>query len=1053
MADSQTYFLDKLNSYNALNCPPSLNPFPESDDNSLSVTFDSIFYDFETYIKRFKNSEQIIIASLNTQSLQSKFSQILSLFNDLTFHNCAPTVLALQETWNVPYPDLLNLPGYKLILSDRKTKNGGGVGFYIKDHLQFKVLQNLSTFEINVFESLTIEIQAGKSKKVILSSIYRSPTPPTNFTNSQQLNLFVSHLDQLLTNLSSKPNQVYLLLDSNINALNYDPSNPNPYFSTLNENCFIQCIRKATRIQNSSASLIDHILTKFEISSSNITSGVLTLDISDHFLTFIQTPIPIKPKKQPVIKRTFSRASILSFKEQLSSLSWNNVLSEQEVNKSYQLFWEDFSNLYNLNFPLKKVKPNKNFHKINPFMTLGILTSRREKIRLHKKSLAFPSQDNLLAYRKYRNVFARILKASKKLYYATEFNKARKNPKKTWELINQAINNTVTVPKIDNITVNGHSTNNKSDIANAFNDFFADVGKNISDSVPPSQKVPENFLQDINPPDMFLNPISPATVVNLLKSLKSKSSTDIEGLTVSLLKEVAIEISKPLSHIFSRSFATGIFPDKLKISRIVPVFKGGDADLCDNYRPIALLSQISKILEKSVANSLSHHLHYNKLIHPNQYGFQHRVSTEHNLTCVINYISSALNDGEYCLGIFLDLKKAFDVCSHEILFKKLENLGVRGTSLNWFKSYLSNRSQIVDIEGNFSHSRDIEVSILQGSILGPILFLCYINDLPYCTLLKTFLFADDTQCLLRGKNLNQLIDTANHELTKISEWFRANKLAVNTKKTKYIIFHTKGKNVNLGEKNLIFNNNETNHQQIPERITVLERIHNNHPSRDSKTYKLLGILLDENISFSFHINSLIGKLSRSIFILNKTKNFLPKNILRTLYFSTFHSHLTYCPTVVGCSSNSLLDKIFKLQKKAVRIITNSQYRAHTDPIFNSLKILPFPKLLEFSKLTLMHSIHYKISPPSLHNLFETNAMRNIPYQLRNEQEYFVPKVNYVSLKNFYFNSLPSLWNSYGPNKFQQNPTTFKIALKSELLGLNEDDRNYEEIYNLLILNE
>jgi len=1052
MADSQLSFLDKLNSYNSLTCPPSLNPFPQSDDSNLSVTFDSIFYDIDSFIKRFKNTEQTLIASLNTQSLQSKFPQILSLINDLTPHNCAPSILALQETWNIPYPDLLNIPGYKLVISDRKTKNGGGVGFYIKDHFQFNILKNLSTFEINIFESLTIEVLMGKNKKIILSSIYRSPTPPNHLTNSQQMDQFVSYLDQLLTNLSCVSNPVYLLLDSNINALTYDPIIPNPYFSSLNENCFIQCIRKATRIQNNSASLIDHILTKFTVSSPKIISGVLTLDISDHFMTFIQTPTPSKAKKQPFDKRIFSRTSILSFKEQLSSLTWNNVIAEPDVNKSYQLFWEDFSNLYNLNFPLKKVKPNKNFHKINPFMTLGLLTSRREKIRLHKKSLAFPTQDNILTYRRYRNVFARILKASKKLYYATEFSKARKNPKKTWELINQAINNTGSEQKIDKITSNGQEITNKTEIANAFNDFFVDIGKNISESVPPTQKIPENFLQDINPPDMHLNPISPGTVVSLLKSLKSKSSVDIEGLTVKLLKEVAIEISKPLSHIFSRSFSLGIFPDKLKISRIVPVFKGGSADLCDNYRPIALLSQISKILEKSVANTLSHHLYYNKLIHQNQYGFQHKVSTEHNLTCVINYISSALNDGEFCLGIFLDLKKAFDVCSHEILFKKLENLGIRGTALNWFKSYLSNRSQQVDIEGYTSHSRSIEVSILQGSILGPILFLCYINDLPYCTLLKTFLFADDTQCLLRGKNLNQLIDTANFELNKISEWFRANKLAVNTKKTKYIIFHTKGKRVDMDGKNLIFNDNDLNLPQLPDKVTVLERIYNNHPSRDLRTYKLLGILLDENISLSFHINSLIGKLSRSIYVLNKTKNFLPKNILRTLYFSTFHSHLTYCPTIIGCSSNSLQDKIFKLQKKAVRIITNSQYRAHTDPIFKSLKILPFPKLVEFSKLTLMHSIHYKLSPPSLHNLFETNLSRNIPYQLRNEQEYFIPRVNFSTLKNFHFNSFPSLWNSYGPNKFQRNPTTFKIALKSELLGLNVDDRNYEEIYNLIVEN-
>ena len=217
-----------------------------------------------------------------------------------------------------------------------------------------------------------------------------------------------------------------------------------------------------------------------------------------------------------------------------------------------------------------------------------------------------------------------------------------------------------------------------------------------------------------------------------------------------LLKAVAIEISSPLAHIFNLSLKKGIFPSALKLSRVVPIHKAGKTDLCDNYRPIALLSSISKILEKIVSLKLVNHLDYNKLLSPKQFGFQRNKNTEQNLLNVVNFISNAINQGKIFIGNFLDLKKAFDVCNHEILFKKLKSKGVRGKTLDWFKSYLQARRQIVDVNGHKSTEETIDMSVIQGSILGPTLFLIYIDDLPYSSLLETFLFADDTQGLMAG---------------------------------------------------------------------------------------------------------------------------------------------------------------------------------------------------------------------------------------------------------------------------------------------------------------
>ena len=228
-----------------------------------------------------------------------------------------------------------------------------------------------------------------------------------------------------------------------------------------------------------------------------------------------------------------------------------------------------------------------------------------------------------------------------------------------------------------------------------------------------------------------------------------------------MTKYIIDTIAKPLSHIFNLSLTTRTFPEKLKICRVVPIFKSGDPELCDNYRPISLVKTFSKILEKIVAEKLVYHLNENQLLYAHQYGFQKNKLTEHNLLHVINYISSALNNNMYCIGVFLDLKKAFDVCSHEILLGKLEKMGIQNVALKWFKSYLSDRTQQVDINGCLSSSLSIDISVIQGSTLGPILFLCYVNDFWTCTNLFTILFADDTTALAKGQNLDDLISFVN----------------------------------------------------------------------------------------------------------------------------------------------------------------------------------------------------------------------------------------------------------------------------------------------------
>ena len=995
------------------------NPLPNPIINSL-------FHDSLSFSTTFKNSSQIILASINIQSLQSKHSKLQELLSELS---CTPLhILAIQETWAIPHTNLISIPGFNFIHSERKIGRGGGVGFYVKDSLTFKIIPNLSLFIPKIFECLTIEINLNNVKSSF-SSIYRSPSD-----NPDSLNQFSSNLDSLLFEISSKYKHSYICLDSNINSLVY-PTNQHHlnYFSTITSNGFIQCINKATRIVGNSSSLIDHIITNS--SSSTITSGVIISDISDHFLTFVQLPLR-QPRSLPKLNesRNFSKANMERFRDCLRALSWTNVINSDDPNESYNLFWSDFNLLFNQNFPIKRSKFNKNIHKISNYMTQGLLVSRLTKQKLQKISIHSPTPTNLASYKTYRNLYNSTLRASKKMYFETNLSLSKKNPKKTWQLLKEAISINSETKKINEIKLNNSSLTDPSSIANAFNKFFAGAGKNIADSLPDSPISPESFLSPNNSHDLHLGTISPGEICNIIQNSKSKLSTDIDGISMKLLKFTAIEISTPLSHIFNLSISKSTFPEAFKTSKIIPLHKSGSSTSCDNYRPIALVSTISKILEKFISIKLTNHLELNKLIHPNQFGFQRHKNTEHNLLNVINTISSAINRGEYCVGVFLDLKKAFDTVNHNILFKKLAHLGVRGSALKWFQSYLSGRSQRVLIDGVLSDPQTIDISVLQGTILGPILFLCFINDLPNASSLITFLFADDTQGLAFGKNLPTLIDTVNSELASWAKWFLANKLMVNTSKTKYIIFHSKGKQINTN-KPVIFDCNVPNSPHNPSLISNLERIHNKHPSTDSQAYKLLGIYLDENLTFDRNTAYLTSKISKSIYFINRAKHFLPLKALLTLYHSLVHSHLLYCPLIYSCTSKSNLEKLTKIQKKALRIVTNSSYREHTAPLFTKHQILPLEKIILQAKLHFMHSIHYNYAPSTLQLSWPRNSERDIDHNLRNSNDYTIPRANLTFFTRFPLYTFPLAWNSAGFFTSYQNQTTFKIALSNELYGI------------------
>jgi Reverse transcriptase (RNA-dependent DNA polymerase) len=1006
--------------------------FGNEQDNPYSLyNIDSQFHDNTSFCDLLSKTSNSTFLSLNIQSLQSKHEALLSFLNDAKAKNADIDVINLQEIWQIPDLNTIQLPDYNFVYKKRAKFRGGGVGCFIKKEIQYKVIDNLSFFIEKVFECITIEIKIN-GKKLLISNFYRPPTPHPSYTPSIQYNLFIENLDNLFRGITNYGCEAYVFSDSNVNLIRNEPHTVS-LLETALSNGFVQIIKKATRLCNNYVGLIDHIFTNAK--NQEITSGTVVNDLSDHFPTFVQIQLSkSKYKANNVVKRDMSEPKMRAFRENLSNVRWENVTSLHDVNDAYDCFWEDFSALYNLHFPVKNCKFNKNIHKKNNFMTTGLLVSRNRKLELLKANLKLRSNESKLAYVNYRNMYNKILRKSKQLYYHDQIKSNKTNPKKLWSVLKEVSTGKTDKVSIDKLSVDGKVIVDKCEIANNFNNFFSTVGNVISDSVQPVDKTAVSYIVDNpNVPHLTLDNTTPGQIVEIIKIMQPKQSCDIDGISLKLLKYIAVEICVPLSHIFNLSLTSGTFPTKLKRSRIVPIFKAGDPENCDNYRPISLLSSISKILEKIVHVKLVNHLDLNNLLYDHQYGFLRGKSTEQTLLHVTDYIAKALNKGDYCIALFLDLKKAFDVVSHEILIQKLQKFGISGTTLDWFKSYLKDRSQIVDIDGNLSEPCNISISVLQGSILGPILFLMYINDLPLSTELKSFLFADDTTGLTSGSSLPQLIDKFNTEIQKLAMWFRANKLCVNTSKTKFIIFHTKGKKIDFEGKTVVFNNNEPGGPVDPLQITPLERIYNENPVAHGRSYKLLGIYFDETFSFNHHVQHLCNKLSRSLFFLMRAKNFVCTNSLKLLYYALIHSNLLYCIGTLTAMSQSNAKKIFIMQKKAVRTISNVKSNTHTGPLFQKHGILPYPKLQKQFILIFMHGIEYEYGPQIFRENWPKNAERNLQYALRNGEQLTVPRCLKESLKNAPLFNFPQKWNELDVNtKLQRNLATFKIEILSKL---------------------
>ena len=390
-------------------------------------------------------------------------------------------------------------------------------------------------------------------------------------------------------------------------------------------------------------------------------------------------------------------------------------------------------------------------------------------------------------------------------------------------------------------------------------------------------------------------------------------------------------------------------------------------------------------------------LNKNKLFYKHQYGFREHHSTIHPITQYLNHIADINNkpNPELSMAVFLDLSKAFDTISHDILLDKLNKYGIRGIANDWFRSYLSDRKQYVDINGNTSSFHNLTCGVPQGSILGPLLYLIYVNDIAEATKSGVLSFADDTTLYLSNSNIKSLYEKGNQELNNLYKWFCANKLSLNTTKTKYIIIKPQQRIYCSDHLQLMINGNK------------VIKIANNLPE---KSIKFLGMHIDENLSWKQHTNHINKKVSHAIFNINRAKHILPKSSLKTLYYALIHPHLMYGITLWGGANSSIINKTITLQKKAIRIISKASYNSHTEPLFKENNILKLKDLYEQQIAIFMHNWENNKLPTSFKNSFTQNCQINPTITTRQSNMFHIKPTKSKFVSNLPNIKFPSTWN-------------------------------------------
>lgn len=704
-------------------------------------------------------------------------------------------------------------------------------------------------------------------------------------------------------------------------------------------------VDEPTRETATASTGLDYVCSN--LMNDDISCIVSKNGISDHNAQIFSYNIesPIQHKIEPKV-RIFSKYNYEAFYRHVSGENWNPVYECQNIESAFELFSSTILYYINICFPLKHIKK---YNKPN-WITRGIKISSEKLKLLYCIKIQSNRQEDDMYYKCYKKIYRKVCRAAKKLHNDGLYHSSTNKSKAAWMIINNNLGKSVSrSSEIQELRVDNDIVSGSDRIANCFNNYFTNTAGHVSVNTLNESFNDLGEVRGISS-SIFVTPATESEIFNLIVALKKTNSSGIDQISPNILRSVALFVRKPLTFLVNWSLQEGVFPDVLKIAKVIPLYKKGNKCSIENYRPISLLSCLSKVLERVVFERMASFIDKNDILCSSQHGFREGRSTQTAILAFLNNLYDRINNSDKCFGIFMDLSKAFDLVNHKMLIHKLQRYGFRGKLGDWLSSYLTDRKQLVSLNNNRSDILNVSCGVPQGSVLGPLLFLLFVNDVGVVIDRESLvLFADDTTLLSAHEDILQLTAIAQTSLDRLMNWFNHNKLVVNIGKTVFIHFTPRLSNY---DKSYLLRINGNSLEQV-------------------RTTKFLGLHLDNALSWECHVNALCKKLASSCYVLYGLSSITSKSVLLSYYYAQFYSRIKYCVIFWGLSQHA--DRIFKLQKRAIRNITGLRSSSSCRGMFKELKILTLPSIYILELVTYVKSNISEFTTNNFHHDYSTRS--------------------------------------------------------------------------------
>lgn len=914
------------------------------------------------------NNNDLSLLLLNIQSLRNKSDELHLFINQCE----CPNIVLITEHW-LKEGELFFMPGYSAISSFCRNMFGHG-GCMILVNTKFltvncfkPIVKFNDLLEEKIFE---FSIAYSKAINVYVICVYRSP--------NAEINSFFNRMEALLSSIPVS-SSVILAGDLNINFYDSDKTATirlTNLFRSFNLQMHVKC---PTRVAKFTSTLIDYVCSN--ICSEMFTCSVINAALSDHNAVLCKVHmIPLKKTARYKQGRIFSSSNYGKFYRLCDSASWRSVLSSLDpIGEFHNKLMQNF----HATFPVRKIKlTNK-----KPWFTRGLVVSSRNLRNLHyiRKFTDNPHFHNY--FNNYRSIYRKLIKLAKHFHYSNRLANASNKQRESWSIINDIRKKSQFSPNINDIDMSPDSVNK----------FYCSIAENLT----------KNIIQRTDPLTFLSNnagvknsfyffPTTLEELKQIISGVKNKKSSGDDGLSIKLFASLPDKILDILVQAINLSWESGVFSLCLKLAKVIPFHKSGDLEDPSNYRPISLLSNLSKIIEKLVKSRMISFLNTNNVLSSVQFGFREHCNTDDAIFQFLEGLYSGINGGGVTAAAFCDLSKAFDCVNHHILLQKLFHYGFRGVTLTWFQSYLSDRHQKVYIGSSQSMVLENNWGVPQGSVLGPLLFLIFINDLASLPITGKFtLFADDTTILWHCADHQSLKRAILTDLQQLKSWCDSNLLVLNLSKTNILSFR-----FDLG----------------------LANVHNVLIECRPET-KFLGVIIDSELSFGSHVVSLSRRVSSGCFAVRITAIELGTSLSRSVYFALIESRLRYGICFWGFCSQSLFNSVFILQKRALRYICGANNRDHCRPLFKREKILTLYSLFILETVTLVYKNRHRF------------MSHNATYSTRNASNLMLPIPHSTLVKRSVVYESIKIYNHL-PRNLTSSPSLryFRREVKRLLVG-------------------